>query len=118
MLRVLPFRTGDNRIDGATIVAVDIDLIRRSHELIEARDDALAIVQAVREPLVILDADCRVAMANDAFYALLGETAGQIEGKPIWETGRGIWTIGEFRQALKDACAGKAADASTSRWSG
>ena len=33
LLRVLPFRTGDNRIDGATIVAVDIDLVRQSHEL-------------------------------------------------------------------------------------
>ena len=52
VLRVLPFRTADNRIDGATIVAVDIDLIRQSHELMEARDAALAIVQAVREPLV------------------------------------------------------------------
>ena len=40
----------------------------------EARDDALAIVQAVREPLVVLDAECRVGLANDAFYALLGET--------------------------------------------
>ena len=70
VLRVLPFRTADNRIDGATIVAVDIDLIRQSHELMEARDAALAIVQAVREPLVVLDADCRVGLANDAFYAL------------------------------------------------
>ncbi len=51
VLRVLPFRTGDNRIDGATIVAVDIDLVRQSHELREGRDAALAIVQAVREPL-------------------------------------------------------------------
>ena len=40
----------------------------------KARDAALAIVQAVREPLVVLDADCRVGLANDAFYALLGET--------------------------------------------
>ena len=92
VLRVLPFRTGDNRIDGATIVAVDIDLIRQSHELREARDAALAIVQAVREPLVVLDADCRVGLANDAFYALLGETAEQIEGKHIWDTGHGIWS--------------------------
>ena len=88
----------DNRIDGATIVAVDIDLIRQSHELMEARDAALAIVQAVREPLVVLDTDCRVGLANDAFYALLGETAEQIEGKHIWDTGHGIWTEPEVRR--------------------
>ena len=107
LLRVLPFRTGDNRIDGATIVAVDIDLIRQSHELREGRDAALAIVQAVREPLVVLDADCRVGLANDAFYALLGETAEQIEGKHIWDTGHGIWAGPDVRRSLRDACAGK-----------
>ena len=107
LLRVLPFRTADNRIDGATIVAVDIDLIRRSHELIEARDYALAIVQAVREPLVVLDADCRVGMANDAFYALVGETADQIEGKHLWDTAAASGATPQLRQTLKDACAGK-----------
>ena len=106
VLRVLPFRTSDNRIDGATIVAVDIDLVRQSHDLREGRDAALAIVQAVREPLVVLDADCRVGLANDAFCTLLGETAAQIEGKHLWETGLDIWIDPEVRRALRDACAG------------
>jgi len=106
LLRVLPFRTADNRIDGATIVAVDIDQVRRSHEVIEARDNALAIVQAVREPLVVLDGDCRVTMANDAFYALVSEAADQVEGRNIWDTARGIWSAAALRQTLKDACAG------------
>ncbi|MGE3843152.1 MAG: PAS domain-containing protein [Vicinamibacterales bacterium] len=43
LLRVLLFRTADHRVAGATIVAVDIDLVRQSHELREARDAALAI---------------------------------------------------------------------------
>jgi two-component system CheB/CheR fusion protein len=107
LLRVLPFRTADNRIDGATIVAVDIDLVRRSHELVEARDNALAIVQAAREPLVVLDAECRVSMANDAFHALVGETAEQISGKPLWETGQGLWADADLQHTLKGACAGK-----------
>jgi two-component system CheB/CheR fusion protein len=104
LLRVLPFRTGDGRIDGATIVAVDIDLIRQSHELREGRDAALAIVPAVLEPLVVLTADCRIRLANDVFYALLGDTADQIEDRYIWETGRGIWASPESRRALRDAC--------------
>ena len=107
LLRVLPFRTGDDRIDGATLVAVDIDLVRQSHELKEARDAALAIVQAVREPLVILDTECRVGLANDAFYALLGDDAEQIEGQQIWNTGHGIWTGADVRRLLKEACLGK-----------
>ena len=107
VLRVLPFRTADSRIDGATIVAVDIDLIRQSHELMEARDAALAIVQAVREPLVVLDGDCHVGLANDAFHALLGQTAEQIEGKVLWDIGHGIWQSADLRRAMKNACLGK-----------
>jgi hypothetical protein len=61
LLRVQPYRTVDNRIDGATIVAVDIDVIKRSEELAEERDYARAIVQTVREPLVVLDAECGLA---------------------------------------------------------
>ena len=58
----------------------------------EARDAALAIVQAVREPLVVLDADCRVGLANDAFYALLGETADADRRQAHLGHRHGIWT--------------------------
>ena len=57
--------------------------------------------------LVVLDAECRVGLANDAFYALLGETAEQIEGKHIWDTGHGIWAGLDVRRSLQDACPGK-----------
>ena len=92
MLRVRPFLTADNRIDGATLVAVDVDLVKRSHDLIEARDYALAIVQTVREPLVVLDPDCRVGLANEAFYRLFGETPAEIEGRRSGRRGRGVWS--------------------------
>ena len=107
VLRVHPYLTADNRIDGATLVAVDIDLIRRSRELMEARDNALAVMQAVQGPLVVLDAECRVASANDAFYALVGETAERVQGKHLWEVGQGVWGGGSVRRLLKAACAGK-----------
>jgi two-component system CheB/CheR fusion protein len=106
VLRVLPYRTADHRIDGATIVAVDIDLIRRSHELIEARDYALAIVQTVREPLVVLDGECQVGMANEAFYALFGETRERIEGQALWAAGGAVWGDDGLRRSLLAACAG------------
>ena len=76
-------------------------LIRRSHELIEARDYALAVVQTVREPLVVLDADCRVGLANEAFYALFGDTAEQIEGQPLWDIGRGVWDDADLRYGAR-----------------
>ena len=81
LLRIQPYRTADARIDGATIVAVDIDLVKRSMELMEERDYARAVVQTVREPLAVLDADCRIGLANEAFYALLADVVAAV-GRP------------------------------------
>jgi signal transduction histidine kinase len=63
-LRVRPYLTADSRIDGATLVAFDINSVKRNRELSESRDSAHAIVQTVREPIVVLDSECRVELAN------------------------------------------------------
>ena len=107
LLRVQPFRTGDNRIDGATIVAVDIDLIKRSQDLAEERDYARAIVHTVREPLAVLDAECCVGLANEAFYALFRTTPEQVEGRSLWESAQGVWTDHSVRSRLLATCRGK-----------
>ncbi len=107
VLRVRPYLTVDRRVDGATLVAIDIDSVRRSHELIEARDYALAIVNTVREPLVVLDGDCRVGLANDAFHRLFGDTPETVAGRRLWETGRGVWNEPALRRMLVAACAGR-----------
>ena len=119
MLRVLPFRTGDNRIDGATIVAVDIDLIRQSHELMEARDNALAIVQAVREPLVVLDGECRVAPGQrGVLRAARTKPLSKPKASAIWETGRGIWTDADVAPVVEGRLRRATARSSILRWSG
>ncbi len=107
LLRVRPFLTGDSRIDGATLVAIDIDSIKRHQDLVEARDYALAVVQTVREPMVVLDGSCTVGLANAAFYDLFGETPSQAEGKPLWETWRGVWSEPGLRRTLTAACEGR-----------
>ena len=108
LLRVLPFRTGDNRIDGATIVAVDIDLIRQSHELREARDAALAIVQAVREPLVVLERRLpRRPGQRRVLRACSARPRSRSRASTSGRRRRGIWANPDVRRSLQDACAGK-----------
>ena len=68
-LRVRPYRTSDNRIDGAVLQLVDIDELKKSLEEARlARDYASAILQTVREPLVVLDSQFRIETANRAFF--------------------------------------------------
>ena len=106
LLRARPFVTADNRIDGATLVAVDIDLARRSREFQEARDFALAVVRTVREPLVVLDRDGRVGLANEAYYRLFGESPSTLEHQFLWDTSRGVWSEPTLRLDLESACKG------------
>ena len=76
-------------------------------EITEARDYALAVVQTVRGPLVVLDAECRVGLANAAFYRLFGDDPTALEGRRLWEARGSVWNDPELRRHLTEACAGK-----------
>ncbi len=77
-MRVHPYRTADNKIDGAVLVLLDVDDIKRyQEELREERDYAQAIVETVREPLVVLDGELRVMTANATFYRTFGVATGR-----------------------------------------
>lgn len=102
-LRIRPYRTLDNRIDGAVVVLVDIDSLKRSaDELRQARDYADAIVQTVREALVVLTHDLRVVTANRQFYQTFRVSPADTEGQSIFELGNGQWNIPQLRSLLVD----------------
>ena len=56
LMRVRPYRTSDNKIEGLVLVLLDIDQLRRSEqELRTARDFANSVIQGVTMPLVVLE---------------------------------------------------------------
>ena len=100
-VRVRPYRTGDNKIDGAVISFVDIDALKRGYERAkEARDQAQAIFAMVRDPLVILDADLRVVTANRSFYETFRVIPGDTEGQGLFDLGNRQWNIPHLRTLL------------------
>ncbi|MEB3179873.1 MAG: chemotaxis protein CheB [Nostocaceae cyanobacterium] len=101
-LRIRPYRTLDNRIDGAVVVLVEIDTLKRSTELVrEARDYAEAIVQTVRESLLVLNAEFQVVTANQAFYETFQVLPSDTEQCQIFELGNGQWNIPSLRSLLE-----------------
>lgn len=90
LLRIRPYRTSDNRIDGAVLVLVDIDDLKRSLDLSR---DLRAIIETVRESLVVLDANERVKTANQYFYNTFRTTAAQAEGQGIYEVAEGRFNL-------------------------
>jgi two-component system, chemotaxis family, CheB/CheR fusion protein len=101
-LRIRPFLTVDNRVDGAVLILVDIDLLKRSEEAIAAnRDYAEGILSSTRYPLVVLNADMTVHTANAAFYRSLKLRPAETEGRSFCELSNGEWDFPELRQRLE-----------------
>jgi two-component system CheB/CheR fusion protein len=101
-LRIRPYRTIDNKIDGAVLVLIDIDDLKRSNaQLMEARDYADAIVETVWEPLLVLNGDLRVITANRSFYSTFQVLPVQTEQQLIFELGNGQWNIPQLRSQLE-----------------
>jgi two-component system, chemotaxis family, CheB/CheR fusion protein len=99
-VRVRPYRTADNKIDGAVVSFVDIDAIRRG------LDQARAIVETVREPLVVLDADLHVVTANGSFVETFQVPLEAAERRSLFEIGTGQWNIPQVRTMLEAVLAG------------
>jgi two-component system CheB/CheR fusion protein len=102
-LRIRPYRTIDNKIDGAVVILVDIDALKRSTEQLKAsRNYAEAIVETMRDPLVVLDVGLRVITANWAFYEMFQVAPAQTEQRLIFELGNGQWNIPRLRLLLEE----------------
>lgn len=69
----------------------------------ESADLFEAIVGTVRQPLLALDRDLNVRVANAAFRAFFGGgAASEVEGCSIYELGDGLWDVPELRTLLDD----------------
>jgi two-component system CheB/CheR fusion protein len=58
------------------------------------------IYDAVREPLVVLDADLRIRSANASFYATFSLVPADTKGRLIYELGNGAWDVAGLRERL------------------
>ncbi|MFN2400033.1 MAG: CheR family methyltransferase [Gemmatimonadaceae bacterium] len=102
-MRVRPYRTADNRIDGAVITFLDIDELKRaSIQLDESRRFAQGIVETVREPLLVLDSKLRVVSANIAFYRTFQVSPEETESRPFYDIGARQWDSSVLRSLLEE----------------
>jgi two-component system, chemotaxis family, CheB/CheR fusion protein len=102
-LRIRPYRTRENKIDGAVITLVDIDeqqrRIARLESLSEYND---AVMDTSRELLLVLDAALRVRTASRGFCGTFQLDSKKIENMPLGELSDRAWDIPELRRALLD----------------
>src|SRR5437868_10668234 len=61
---------------------------------------ACAIVDTVREPLLVLDQDLRVVAASRSFYLTFKMVPRDVQGRALYTLGEGMWNIPELRLLL------------------
>ncbi len=102
-LRIRPYRTLENKIDGVILALVDIDTVRRAlTEARESREFAEAVVETVREPLLVLDGDLRVKTANRAYCEAFKARPEETEHRFIYDISQAQWNIPSLRKLLEE----------------
>jgi two-component system CheB/CheR fusion protein len=96
VMRIHPYRTAGDKIDGAVLTLIDIDEVKT------ARDYAEAIIETVREPLLALDEKLRVRTANQSFYQTFQVKREDTEGRLLYELGNNQWDIPRLRTLLEE----------------
>lgn len=102
-MRILPYRTSKNVIDGLVLTFLDISKIKEAERVIQsARSLAANIVETVREPLLVLDDQLRVVSANPAFYRAFQVSPREIEQQFLDHLCHGAWNIPDLRHLLEE----------------
>ena len=102
LVRIQPFRTLDNIINGVVLTFTDITL-RVVAVAAQQRALALAdsIVNSIREPFLVLDNNLKVISASPSFYREFQVTAETTLGQRIYNLGNHQWDIPALRELLE-----------------
>ncbi|HYH99815.1 MAG TPA: chemotaxis protein CheB, partial [Hyalangium sp.] len=105
-MQIRPYKTTENKIDGAILSLVDIDALKHHvHQVEWARDYAAGIVEAVQTPLLVLDENLRVISASPSFYHAFGSSEAGTEKQSLFELSGGAWDVPALRSSLGEMLA-------------
>jgi two-component system, chemotaxis family, CheB/CheR fusion protein len=108
LLRVRPYRTSDNKIEGLVVLLLDIDDIRKSQqELRDARDLADRMLVRVPLPIVVVNQDCTIRSANTAFRELAELPNDQVVGRSFPDLLQLLWGFNTLRSKLQELLQGE-----------
>jgi two-component system, chemotaxis family, CheB/CheR fusion protein len=90
LMRILPYRTANNVIDGLIITVTDIQRLKEAQlQLDESRGLFDDIMTALPMPLVLLDHELAIVAASIEFTRHFGATEANLKGKRLTDLGSG-----------------------------
>ncbi len=109
-MRILPYRTSNNIIDGLVVTFTNIHTIKTAYEEIHklnrevqhAKEFSNNIVDTIRDSILILDKDLKVLSANRSYYRMFDTASEDTVGRFIYELGDKNWDIPKLRKLLEE----------------
>ncbi|TAK89889.1 MAG: PAS domain-containing protein [Burkholderiaceae bacterium] len=102
LVRIQPYRTMDNVIDGVVLTFADITERLAHAAARKVLELAKGIVDTIREPLLVLNGDLDVVSASPSFYSAFKVSAEETLGRRIYDLGNRQWDIPDLRELLEN----------------
>ena len=94
-LEIRPYRTADNRIEGAVVALPDIDRLKHTEEYLKQIIDNMPV------SLLVLDGELKVLLANSTFCSEFHVSQTDTVGRHFYRLGNEQWNIPQLRQLLE-----------------
>jgi two-component system CheB/CheR fusion protein len=102
-LNILPYRTQDDRIEGVVLALHDIDAVKTANERLRKSTEFFrGVMNTVVQPLLVLDSDLRVIMANEQFLSTFKVSPEETIERFLYSLGGGQWNIPQLRTLLEE----------------
>jgi two-component system, chemotaxis family, CheB/CheR fusion protein len=84
------------------LITVNDELQAKNKALTQMQDFALSMVETVRQPLLLLDGERRIKVANRAFTRTFKLPPSEVVGRPLYSLSGGTWSFPDLRKALDE----------------
>ncbi len=116
-MRVRPYRTMDNKIDGAVMTFIDIDAAKRIHiELQREQTFTAAVLESAAALVMVTDLEGHIARFNLACRRLSEYSFEELEGKPVWDVLVPPEEIEAVKQVYKELAGSRSAREHENHW--
>ncbi|RZJ76152.1 MAG: PAS domain-containing protein [Flavobacterium sp.] len=85
------------------LITVNDELMDRQEQLSISRMYSEAIIETIREPLIVLDKNMRVKSANASYYRVFSTSERDTEGRVLFDVGFAQWNIPGLREQFEMA---------------
>jgi two-component system CheB/CheR fusion protein len=92
---------GEWQVTEEELIRANRELMERNEQLKAEKEYVEAIVESIREPLLVLGAGMNVQRANKGYYQFFVVTPHETEGRCFYDLGDGQWNIPRLRTLLE-----------------